>query len=207
MRISPVAHLSVRTPAGVSGNLRHRGRGRSFPETAGPRFGGVNVAKRRNWTVEWPALAFMALVLLFVGVTGLWGFVARKSPPVHPGPSDVPATGASPSPEWASAVERARELVRAGLAERNVPGASVAVGVGDRIVWAEGFGWADIESRQPVTPDTRFRIGTTSIALTSAAAGVLLEEGRLSLDEEIQRYVPDFPRQPSPVTLRQVMGH
>src|SRR5690606_28844711 len=73
--------------------------------------------------------------------------------------------------------------------------------------WAEGFGWADIESRQPVTPDTRFRIGTTSIVLTSAAAGVLLEEGRLSLDEEIQRYVPDFPRKPWPITLRQLMGH
>lgn len=164
------------------------------------------MTNRRNWTAEWPSLALLAVVLLFVGVSGLWAFIARKAPPVHLNPSDVPSAGSTLSPQWAPAAERSRELVRAALAERNVPGASVAVGVGDRIVWAEGFGWADIESRQPATPDTRFRIGTASIPLTSAAAGVLLEEGRLALDEEIQRYVPGFPRTPWPITLRQVMG-
>jgi serine beta-lactamase-like protein LACTB len=50
--------------------------------------------------------------------------------------------------------------MRAGLAEQNLPGLSVAVGVGGDIVWAEGVGWADIKTRVPVTPDTRFRIGT-----------------------------------------------
>ena len=59
----------------------------------------------------------------------------------------------------------------------------------------------------PVTPDTRFRIGTASTALTSAAAGLLLEKGRLKLDDEIQTYVPAFPEKQWPVTLRQVMGH
>jgi CubicO group peptidase (beta-lactamase class C family) len=83
----------------------------------------------------------------------------------------------------------------------------VAVGVGGDIVWAEGFGWADIENRVPVTPDTRFRIGTASKVLTSAAVGVLLEQDRLRLDEAIQTYVPQFPKKRWPVTLRQLMGH
>jgi CubicO group peptidase (beta-lactamase class C family) len=74
-------------------------------------------------------------------------------------------------------------------------------------VWAEGFGWADIETHVPVTPDTRFRIGTASTVLTSAAAGVLLEKGRLTLDDEIQTYVPQFPKKQSAVTLRQLMAH
>ena len=43
--------------------------------------------------------------------------------------------------------------------------------------------------------------------LTSGAAGLLLEEGRLELDAEIQRYVPELPEKPSRVTLRQMMGH
>ena len=59
----------------------------------------------------------------------------------------------------------------------------------------------------PVAPDTRFRIGTASTVLTSAAVGLLLEKGRLKLDDEIQAYVPAFPKKPWPVTLRQVMGH
>ncbi len=83
----------------------------------------------------------------------------------------------------------------------------MAVGVGGEIVWAEGFGWADLEERVPVEPETRFRIGTASTALTSAAVGLLLEDGRLRLDDEIQTYVPAFPRKPWPVTLRQLLGH
>ena len=74
-------------------------------------------------------------------------------------------------------------------------------------MWAEGFGWADLEKRVPVAPETRFRIGTASTALTSAAVGLLLEKDRLKLDDEIQAYVPAFPKKQWPVTLRQVMGH
>jgi CubicO group peptidase (beta-lactamase class C family) len=52
-----------------------------------------------------------------------------------------------------------------------------------------------------------FRIGTASTALTSAAVGLLLEKGRLTFDDEIQTYVPEFPDKQWPVTLRQLMGH
>ena len=64
-----------------------------------------------------------------------------------------------------------------------------------------------LENRVKVAPDTRFRIGTASTALTSAAVGLLLERGLLKLDDEIQAYVPAFPRKPWPVTVRQLMGH
>ena len=83
----------------------------------------------------------------------------------------------------------------------------MAVGVGGEIVWAEGFGWADLEKRVPVSPDMRFRIGTASTVLTSAAVGLLLEKDRLKLDEKIQTYVPEFPEKQWPVTLRQLMAH
>ena len=83
----------------------------------------------------------------------------------------------------------------------------MAVGVGGEIVWAEGFGWADLENQVRVTPDTRFRIGNASKALTSAAVGLLLEKDKLNLDDEIQTYVPEFPEKQWPVTLRQLMGH
>ena len=104
-------------------------------------------------------------------------------------------------------MEQGRQLARANLVEQNLPGLSVAVGVGGDIVWAEGFGWADLENRVPVAPGTRFRIGHASKALTSAAVGLLLEKGRLQLGDEIQTYVPAFPRKQWRVTLRQLMGH
>jgi CubicO group peptidase (beta-lactamase class C family) len=105
------------------------------------------------------------------------------------------------------AVERARQIVRVSAAEQNLPGVSVAVGAGGELVWAEGFGWAHLPNRVPVTPDMQFRIGTASKALTSVAVGLLLENGKLKLDDEIQAYVPDFPKKQWPVTLRQVTGH
>jgi serine beta-lactamase-like protein LACTB len=110
-------------------------------------------------------------------------------------------------PTWANAVDQGRQIVRASLTEQNLPGLSVAVGIGDDIVWTEGFGFSDLENRVPVTPNHRFRIGTASTVLTSAAVGLLLEQGRLKLDDVIQTYVPAFPKKQWPVTLRQLMGH
>jgi CubicO group peptidase (beta-lactamase class C family) len=166
------------------------------------------VSKSWNRTETWLGLIVLAVLLLILAITGLWVYVSATATPLHPNPHDVTSvTHLAPLPEWADAVEQARQIVRAGLAEQNLPGLSVAVGVGGDIVWAEGFGWADLENRVPVAPDTRFRIGTASTALTSAAVGLLLENGRLKLDERIQAYVPEFPEKQWPVTLRQLMAH
>src|SRR6185436_20805179 len=116
---------------------------------------------------------------LIVAIGGLPSFLWLTAKPLHPEPQNVPsAVRSEPSPQWAAAVGRARQLVRAVLSEQNLPGLSVAVGVGGEIVWAEGFGWADVETHAPVTPGTPFRIGTASTALTTAAVGVLMEKNR-----------------------------
>lgn len=87
------------------------------------------------------------------------------------------------------------------------PGMAVAVAVDGKLVWAEGFGLADLEQCVPATPKTKFRIGSTSKPLTSAAAALLYEQGRLDLDASIQRYVPSFPDKGHMITTRQLLGH
>lgn len=164
----------------------------------------------RSWnrTETWLGLIVLAVGGVLAAVLGLWGYMSVTARPLHPEPEDVPSVAdAAPPPAWAGAVQQARHAVRAALAGQSIPGLSVAVGMGGEIVWAEGFGWADLENRIKVTPQTQFRIGTASTALTSAAAGLLLEKGRLKLDDEIQTYVPGFPKKQWPVTLRQLMGH
>jgi serine beta-lactamase-like protein LACTB len=104
-----------------------------------------------------------------------------------------------------AAIAQARALVRAQL--DSIPGIAVAVARNDRIVWSEGFGWADLEQRVPVTPATEFRIGSISKALTSSAVGLLVEAGKLDLDAPVQRYVPSFPVKRWPITTRLVAGH
>jgi serine beta-lactamase-like protein LACTB, mitochondrial len=164
------------------------------------------VSKSRIQTAVTVIVVSVGVIL--AAILGLYGYVIATMTPLHPNAQDVPSvTRAAPVPKWADAAEQGRRIVRASLIEQNLPGLSVAVGAGGDIVWAEGFGWADLENHVAVAPDTRFRIGTASTALTSAAVGLLLEENRVSLDEKIQTYVPEFPEKQWPVTLRQLMGH
>jgi CubicO group peptidase (beta-lactamase class C family) len=166
------------------------------------------VAKGWNRTETWLALFALGVGGLLLAIAGLWVYVSATATPLHPEPDRVPtATDSDPPRQWTGAVKQGRQIIRAGISEQNLPGLSVAVGVGDEIVWAEGVGFADLEKRAPVTPGTRFRIGTASVALTSAAAGLLLEKNQLRLDDEIQTYVPEFPKKEWPVTVRQLMGH
>ncbi len=76
--------------------------------------------------------------------------------------------GPAPPPQYTAAVERARALVRSAVLEQNLPGVSVAVGAGGKVVWAEGFGWRDVVTRTPVTPNTRFNIGTAASVVSAA---------------------------------------
>src|SRR5262245_40751811 len=128
--------------------------------------------------------------------------------PLHTDPQAVPSVmNAPPEQKWTDAVAQAQQVARAGVVAQNLPGLSVAVGVDGELVWAEGFGWADLGKQVPLAPDSRFRIGHASKPVTSAAVGVLVEKGKLRFDDEIQTYVPAFPRKQWPVTLRQLMGH
>ena len=105
------------------------------------------------------------------------------------------------------AVEQARAWFRQFGEKTGVPGYSVAVAVDGKIVWAEGFGKANVEMDAPATPQTVYRIGSVTKLFTAAAAMLLVEEGRLDLDAPVQKYVPQFPEKSAPLTLRHLAGH
>jgi len=166
------------------------------------------VARRWNKLETFLAVAAIGVGALLTFIAGLHTYMTTTATTLHPVPAEVPSKAArAPDAAWAEAVARGRETARTALSGQNLPGLSVAVGVDGAVVWAEGFGFADLDTRETVTPDTRFRIGSASIALTSAAAGLLIEEDAVRLDEAVRTYVPEFPETPHPVTLRHVMGH
>jgi serine beta-lactamase-like protein LACTB, mitochondrial len=163
------------------------------------------MSRSRTETVLVLLAAAVGLVLTFV--VGLFAYISLTSTPLHPDVQKVPSvTRSAPPPGWAGAAEQGRQFARAGLTEQNLPGLSVAVGAGGEIVWAEAFGYADLEKKVPAAPEMRFRIAEVSNTLTSAAAGLLLEKRRLNLDEEIQTYIPAFPRKQWPITVRELMA-
>jgi serine beta-lactamase-like protein LACTB len=161
-------------------------------------------SERQTWIV----LALLVAGIALTVIVGIYQYVRANSAPLHPDLQAIrSAENSDPLPKWAAAAKRGRQIARESLATQNLPGLSIAVGAGGEIAWAEGFGWANLETREPVDPDTRFRIGHASVPLTSVGAAHLIEQGRLRLDADIQDYVPAFPRKTFPVTLRQLMGN
>jgi CubicO group peptidase (beta-lactamase class C family) len=149
------------------------------------------------------AVLFAAAIL--IGGGGAVYFVSTIS--VHPDPAAVPSTATDVGgTRHSAAIEEARRRARSLLVDENLPGLSVAVALDGEIVWAEGFGWADIDSHRPVTPLTRFRLGSVSKTLTAAAVALLYERGRVDLDAPVQRYVPAYPQKQWTITPRQLMG-
>ena len=128
-----------------------------------------------------PAWAVRTALTVGVLIAALAAFMTHAvtvtAPPVAQSQGVPSVIDSAPSPQYAGAVERARELVHAAVLEQNLPGVSVAVGIGlpsvasakeGTIVWAEGFGWRDVDTRTPVTPNTRFNIGTAASVVTAA---------------------------------------
>ncbi|HET6361812.1 MAG TPA: serine hydrolase domain-containing protein [Gemmatimonadota bacterium] len=108
---------------------------------------------------------------------------------------------------FVTAIEAGRSALDSLRLATGIPGLSIAVGVGGDVVWSEGLGFADLENRIPVTPLTKFRIGSVSKAVSSIAVGKLVESRALDLDATVQTYVPGFPEKRWPITTRLVAGH
>ena len=131
----------------------------------------LGVKAARNRLPTWAARTALAVGVVVAAFAAFLTHGVVVTAPLFPQAQAVPSVADSaPSPLYTAAVERARGLVRSAVWEQNLPGVSVAVGAGGTIVWAEGFGWRDVATRAPVTPDTRFHIGTAASTVTTAIA-------------------------------------
>lgn len=115
-------------------------------------------------------------------------------------------SGADAGGRYASAIREFEEFVRAQMERDRIPGMTVGFSRGD-YTWVKGFGYADLENRTPAHAESAYRLASVTKAMTGAAVVQLAERGRLDLDAEIQTYVPDYPKQKWPVTVRQLLTH
>ncbi|MDQ3818554.1 MAG: serine hydrolase [Acidobacteriota bacterium] len=97
------------------------------------------------------------------------------------------------------------------LRDWNAPGIGVAVVVGDKLVFAKGYGYRDYEKKLPITANTLFPIASNTKLFTAVAAGLLVEEGKLTWDRPIRESVPTIEFHDSflnnTVTLRDMLAH
>ena len=104
------------------------------------------------------------------------------------------------------AIETYEAFVPGRMAFDRIPGLSVGF-IKDDFIWARGFGFSDLESKIPALPTSSYRLASITKTFTALAVLQLVEEGKITLDEEIQTYVPSFPKKKWPVTVRQLLGH
>jgi D-alanyl-D-alanine carboxypeptidase len=99
------------------------------------------------------------------------------------------------------------EYIAAQMRQLHIPGLSLAVVRDGRIAKARAYGLANVEVNAPVTEETVFEIGSVTKQFTAAAVMMLVEEGKLGLDEPIRKYLVGVPDAWSAVTLRHLLTH
>ncbi len=100
-----------------------------------------------------------------------------------------------------------RALAQAALAEHPSPGVSVAVELGDELIFAGGFGYADLENDVPATVDTVYRIGSVTKQFTAAAIMLLVEDGDLDLETDLRELLPDYDTHGFRIPVERLLNH
>ncbi len=112
---------------------------------------------------------------------------------------------------YAAAIEEGREAVREIMEEIGAPSVSVALVDGERVIWAEAFGTADREAGLAATPQTLYGACSISKIIATVATMILVDQGKLSLDEPITTYLPDFAmpldERYRSITVRMLLNH
>jgi CubicO group peptidase (beta-lactamase class C family) len=140
----------------------------------------------RRWKTDgaarrWGVAAVLALLAGAAGTAALVPGAGRAE------------TTASPAREFSRAgLDQASDYIRNEVATGNIPGAILLIQRHGKPVYFESFGVRDIATGLPMTPDSIFRIYSMSKAITSVAAMMLVEDGKLSLDDPVSKYIPAF---------------
>ncbi|MAB69713.1 MAG: hypothetical protein CMH91_00935 [Oceanicaulis sp.] len=149
----------------------------------------------------------LKLVLGLALIAAGWTFIATqwgwKALPDAPAPTVeiLDARFEAAGLEAANVLETARQRL-------GVPAMTAAVAVDGELVWAAGSGWSNVETQTPATPDTLFRIGSTSKAMTSTMIARLVDQGALALDDTVSDHLPDAPNPDwNLIRLDQLMSH
>lgn len=117
--------------------------------------------------------------------------------------SSVKASSYKP---YDSEIKKIEDFISKEMNRLNIPSLSIAF-YKDDFMWAKSFGYADLEHKTPAEPDTLYRLASISKPLTAIGILNLMEEGKLALDDEVQKYVLYFPQKRWPITIRQLLGH
>ncbi|HEX8567600.1 MAG TPA: serine hydrolase domain-containing protein [Pyrinomonadaceae bacterium] len=104
-------------------------------------------------------------------------------------------------------VTKVDEFIRAEMQKQKIPGVSLAVIKDGQIVYVKGYGFANVEHQVAVKPETVFQSGSIGKQFTAAAVMMLVEEGKINLEDKIGKYFADAPETWKNITIRHLLTH
>jgi CubicO group peptidase (beta-lactamase class C family) len=111
------------------------------------------------------------------------------------------------SAQSAATTAAVAEYVKAEMERQHIPGLSLLVVRRGQILRAEGFGLANVELQVPVKPESIFQSGSVGKQFTATAVMMLVEEGKIGLDDPLPKYFSDAPASWKDVTVRELLSH
>ena len=117
------------------------------------------------------------------------------------------AANVSQAQSASPAADDVANYVRSEMQRQHIPGLSLLVRQRGKIVRAEGYGFSNVELQVPVKPETLFQSGSMGKQFTSTAIMMLVEEGKVRLDDPLTRFFPDAPAAWKDVTVRELLSH
>jgi len=99
------------------------------------------------------------------------------------------------------------DFVEAEMAKQSIPGLALLVSRGGQVIRAQGYGFANVELQVPVKPETIFQSGSMGKQFTATAVMMLVEEGKIGLEDPLSKYFPDAPAFWRQVTIRELLSH
>jgi CubicO group peptidase (beta-lactamase class C family) len=152
-----------------------------------------------------PLVRFLSTVLIALALTAA---VLPRPLAAQQATAAKPAVSAADYSAALAVIEKALDDKRKEL---GIPGISLAMVKDDQIIYLKGLGLKDVDKKLPVTPDTRFAIGSASKAFTAMLAAMSADEGKLSLDDSPKKFLPYFtlrdPDAAAKITLRDLLAH
>src|SRR5260370_13248564 len=106
-----------------------------------------------------------------------------------------------------SAADPIDDNVHAEMQRQRIPGLSLLVAHDGKIVRAQGYGLANVELQVPVKPETVFQSGSVGKQFTATAVMMLVEEGKIGLDDPLTKFIADAPAAWKEVTVRELLSH
>jgi len=114
------------------------------------------------------------------------------------------ALATSPGAARADAID---DYINTEMTRQHIPGLALGIMQHGQLIRAQGYGFANLEHSVPVHPDTVFETGSVGMQFTAVAVMLLVEDGKLQLDDPLRKYLPQAPRTWAPITIRQVLNH